>query len=602
MTRSQYAAVDLASFKKCFPIPEECFSGGTPYEYFWTYHLPVTAQEFWPFISDSSRMNREVGYEEVFYEEIDGVLHGSSGEGKLRQEWIEFPFEWNYPVFVRRLRKYSKGMPAYNFIQGYIEPTEDGCTVHIHNVVFSDHPLAPRLLPRYLEPFGERYGSTFQRAVEAIQNQEPLESVYPPQKAEWEPDGLSLLEEGLRRMKERGYSTAETDALRSFVKESDRELLHRIRPLQVAGISPDPRRRTGLFLHGVVAGLFTMNYEVICPHCRGSRMSKGSLTEIPARAECHVCEIEFHNGREDSLEITFRLHPSIARTRPSLFCAAEPSRKTHVRIQRMIPPGPETFEANLPPGRYRFLLQREQLPLAAEFQKKPTNIPGMNGQCVLENPFGRSALLMVEEPQSSKDALKPSILFSTQEFRDLFAGERLSADLQIDIGRQTIAFVDIVGSTRFYEERGDGPAFQEVKRHFEELFSLVSKHGGSVIKTIGDGAMSCFPSTLHGFRCGLEAVREFARREDLVLAIRISLHTGPCLAVNFNTGVDFFGRTVNLAAKLQNITGANQVSISGETFLEKELQDYLHDGATSWSEKQFEHPTLIRPQKVYLFQ
>ncbi|MCB1138684.1 MAG: adenylate/guanylate cyclase domain-containing protein [Leptospiraceae bacterium] len=593
----------LDSFKAKFPIPAVCKDGGEAFEYFWHYDLPVRPEQFWPFISDSSRMNREVGYEEVFYHEEKGTLYGYSGEGRFRQEWIEFPFEWNYPVYIRRLRKYSKGLPSYNFIQGYIEPTDTGCTVYIHNVVYSHEKLARRLLPGYLEPFGERYGATFRRAAEAIENTESVDSVYPPIPVKIGEEGERILEERLLRLRESGFSASEIKELRQFIVSGDCSDLHRIRPLALHHPLQDAHRRVAMFMHGVLAGLFTMNYEVICPHCRGNRESRASLAQVPPRSECHICEIEFQTGGKESLEITFRLHPSIAETRPRLFCAAEPSHKTHVRLQRMLSAGPQQFPANLSAGRYRFLLQKEQLPLAADFKRQETDVPGMNGQCKVENPFNKEALLMVEEPSQAVAALRPSMLFRMQEFRDLFAGEQLAADLQIDLGRQTIAFVDIVGSTRFYEERGDGPAFGEVKRHFEHLFRIVQKHRGAVIKTIGDGAMFCFPSPLNALKAGLESTSLFAAGEEgLHLAIRYTMHEGPCLAVNFNTGIDFFGRTVNLAAKLQNITGANQVCLSQDVHGNPDIQDFLRQRGIKPASEVLRHSTLLRSEPVYIFQ
>ena len=591
----------LDQFKEMFPVPEECLNSGEPFECFWSYDLPVTAEEFWPYISDSSRMNREVGYEEVQYEERNGQLHGWSGEGKMLQEWIEFPFEWNYPVYIRRLRKYSKGLPAYNFIQGYIEPIESGCRVYIHNAVYSNHPVAKKLLPRYLEPFGERYGATFQKAVEAIQNNYGIETVYPPATVDISPEGQSILNDRLLKLRQSSFSNAEIEWMRSMITSGDRGDLHRIRPLSLSGPFADPERKVSIFLNGVLAGLFTMNYEVICPHCKGSRDNPGTLAQVPVRAECHICEIEFSAGEKESIEIVFRLHPSIGETRPQFFCAAEPSKKTHVRIQRMLQPGNQQFEANMSPGRYRFLLQREQLPIAAEFAKGETQVPGLNGKCRVENPFQKPALLMVEEPEHSKEALRPSLLFGMQTFRDLFPHEQLAADLQIDLGQQTIAFVDIVGSTGFYEEQGDGAAFGAVKRHFEYLFGLVRKHGGAVVKTVGDGAMFCFPSPVNALNAGLDAADAFgSKREGLHLSIRFTIHEGPCLAVNFNTGIDFFGRTVNLAAKLQDITGANQIGVTREFMDSESVQSLINERASTVQSVVLEYAKGKKVRDAYL--
>lgn len=591
----------LEQFKEKFPVPPECLNSGEAFEYFWTYDLTVEPEDFWPFIADSSRMNREVGYEEVHYEEKDGVLHGWSGEGRLRQEWIEYPFEWNYPVFIRRLRKYSVGLPDYNFIQGYIEPLEQGCRVYIHNVVYSNHPLARKFLPRYLAPFGERYGATFAKAVQAIKNNHSLDVVYPPVPIQIGEDGKRILEERLLKLRQSGFEANEVSAMKEYILRTDSNELFRIRPLALKAPVADPDRRISAFLHGVLCGLFTMNYEVICPHCRGSRESLASLAQVPVRSECHICEIEFNSGGKESIEITFRLHPAIAETYQQFYCAAEPSRKTHVRIQRILEPGEQSFPVNLTAGRYRFLLQRQQLPLAADFKKEETAIPGLNGKCELENPFNKRSLLMVEEPGESVVALRPSRLFGMQEFRDFFTGEQLSTDLQIDLGTQTITFVDIVGSTGFYEDQGDGPAFEAVKKHFEFFFDIVQKHKGAVIKTIGDGAMFCFPSSSQALRAGLEAMEQLrSRRDELGLSFRYTMHEGPCLAVNFNTGIDYFGSTVNLAAKLQNVTGANEIGLSEKLFRSDAIQGILTDRKPSVQSVILEYDKGARRQNAYV--
>ena len=53
------------------------------------------------------------------------------------------------------------------------------------------------------------------------------------------------------------------------------------------------------------------------------------------------------------------------------------------------------------------------------------------------------------------------------------------------------------------------------------------------------------------------------------LKIRVSLHQGPCLAVNLNTGMDYFGSVVNEAAKLQVLADSHEIVLS-ETLVEQE--------------------------------
>lgn len=62
----------------------------------------------------------------------------------------------------------------------------------------------------------------------------------------------------------------------------------------------------------------------------------------------------------------------------------------------------------------------------------------------------------------------------------------------------------------------------------------------------------------------------FSLNKDPVcnLKLHFSLHSGPVIAVNHNTGIDYFGNTVNLSAKLQAISNANEISISEKIYLE----------------------------------
>jgi len=80
---------------------------------------------------------------------------------------------------------------------------------------------------------------------------------------------------------------------------------------------------------------------------------------------------------------------------------------------------------------------------------------------------------------------------------------------------------------------------------------------GAVVKTIGDAVMATFPTPDRAVAAALrmrEAMRELNRnrgREDLVL--KIGIHEGPCLAVTLNDRQDYFGQTVNIASRVQNL-------------------------------------------------
>ena len=56
--------------------------------------------------------------------------------------------------------------------------------------------------------------------------------------------------------------------------------------------------------------------------------------------------------------------------------------------------------------------------------------------------------------------------------------------------------------------------------------------------------------------------RAFSSDAADAIRVRVSIHQGPCLAVNLNAGIDYFGRVVNLAAKLQALAAAHQIVFS----------------------------------------
>jgi class 3 adenylate cyclase len=89
------------------------------------------------------------------------------------------------------------------------------------------------------------------------------------------------------------------------------------------------------------------------------------------------------------------------------------------------------------------------------------------------------------------------------------------------------------------------------------LHEVVAAEGGAVVKTIGDAVMATFPAPDRALAAALR-MREAMRRlnaerggEDLVL--KIGIHEGPCLAVTLNDRQDYFGQTVNIASRVQNL-------------------------------------------------
>jgi class 3 adenylate cyclase len=197
------------------------------------------------------------------------------------------------------------------------------------------------------------------------------------------------------------------------------------------------------------------------------------------------------------------------------------------------------------------------------------------------------------------------MLLSFQEFRDLFSEEYIGADVKLAVGEQTLLFTDVVGSTAFYAERGDPGAFVEIKRHFDEVFKIVADHRGAVVKTIGDAVMATFTSPVDAVKASRKIHDAFhPTRADTPIRLRISLNTGPCIAVRLNSNADFFGGTVNVAAKLQALAEGHQIAMSEATYRSADVASYLESvGAKletlEYTSKALPAPVAVKRWSVY---
>jgi class 3 adenylate cyclase len=165
-----------------------------------------------------------------------------------------------------------------------------------------------------------------------------------------------------------------------------------------------------------------------------------------------------------------------------------------------------------------------------------------------------------------QDYLTAKRLFTNQTFRDLYRTETLSIDQRLKIASLTVLFTDLKGSTELYERVGDLAAYDLVRAHFKVLFDVVRAESGSVVKTIGDAVMATFPSAEYGVNAALrmrQAMDELnGERQHEDLLVKIGLHEGPCLAVVSNERLDYFGQTVNIAARVQGLATSRSIFVT----------------------------------------
>lgn len=128
----------------------------------------------------------------------------------------------------------------------------------------------------------------------------------------------------------------------------------------------------------------------------------------------------------------------------------------------------------------------------------------------------------------------------------------------------TIVFADVSGSTALFETRGNLEARRLVAGILNALAEVTQRHGGRVIKTIGDEIMCTFPGAMQGLLGAVDMQKRVAQDLDFArenLAIRIGLHHGETLQEDG----DVYGDAVNTAARMASLAKREQIITTAST-------------------------------------
>ena len=161
--------------------------------------------------------------------------------------------------------------------------------------------------------------------------------------------------------------------------------------------------------------------------------------------------------------------------------------------------------------------------------------------------------------------LTASALLNTQAFREHFSIQELVPGLRLAVRSLVVLFTDLKDSTSLYDRSGDVSAYDFVRAHFELLTECVRSHSGGVVKTMGDAVMATFSTPRHGAEAALEMVArvdELCRSRETPARLKVGLHEGPALVISADDRLDYFGQTVNIAARVQALAGGGEVCLT----------------------------------------
>ena len=573
----------------------------------WTFEFQATPDELWPLIADTNRFNRDTRVPRL---EIDsGNKRMPNARRRMRFsiygmpiEWEEQPFEWVKPYRFGVERIYSKGPMAQMKVLAELTPIESGRTKLTYKLWAAPRnvlglfaiPLQIRLLT------GPRFRSTFKQYAELLkvsgQRAVPSEQTT---SYDLDESRLSILQQKLVANLEhegRESSVRIANQLVGFIQTADEFAVARIRPYQLADDWDEDRREVlEVCLLATRAGILDLQWDLLCPMCRGPQ-SESSLKDVSSNVHCGTCKIDFTATFDRYVELTFRPNAAVRRVDVTEYCIGSPERTPHVVAQQLLKAG-DVRRLTLPlePGNY--LLRTLELPGSVpitvssdgpQTARIAVSESGLNDEHVriaeysdlqLANETTGEQLFILERTAWTDQATTAAEVTALQIFRDLFSSEALRPGEQISVGTLTVLFTDLKNSTRLYREIGDATAFGRVMNHFDVLRKAIGEQDGAIVKTIGDAVMAVFRRPIAAILAVSEAQKILANPADgQALALKAGIHTGPCIAVTLNERLDYFGSTVNLAARLEGLSSGSDVIVSRTLYDDPEFARLIEAG------------------------
>ena len=388
-----------------------------------------------------------------------------------------------------------------------------------------------------------------------------------------------------------------------------------------------------LFVHGAKLGLFDLEWGMVCPLCGGITHSVAELDRVAEDTlHCSLCDRDVESVLDDTVEVSFAyavpgaeldLHRDFATYQHYYTSSSYPYLKDwrsyhehHTAADIKLEPGEEAIlPVRLDAGReYRMLCLdvHAGMEVRVEEDGSQSETGGTTAVSLMDEgfsqneiclPAGKAALTLTNRTEQAvwcrlmlrnMDAIGAILakgppqfgrrltgkhLLNNQAFRDSFAMHELAPDLKLKLRSLTLLFTDLKGSTALYDREGDLAAYRLVQDHFAALKQVVRGHSGAVIKTMGDAVMAAFPSGNDGtaaaiaMMAAMQEVAGGARENDV--GLKVGLHAGPALAINAGQNLDYFGQTVNIAARVQGLADAGEICLTGALNQDDEIPALL---------------------------
>jgi class 3 adenylate cyclase len=585
------------------------------YRYCQEHYFAKPPAAIWPFVSDTARLWELVGNAPYRFEErvdaqgrVRRLAHGKIGP--LPVTWEEDFGEWQENRRLFHVREYHNG-PMRRFEWSCdLFPEGEGCRLLLTGVAETVGVLG------FVARHAGILNADFSKPLTSIErlvreSDDPTHIPAASVKDLLEPAARRRLDALAGALARDPASHGLASNLSNFLRHAPVVALRSIRPLALARTwSVDPEHAVELFLAATRNGIVAMGWDLLCPRCRGAKSRVSRLHELPKGAHCSSCNIDYERNFSRNVELTFHPEPWVRPLPDGELCMLGPGVARHIKFQAEVAAGSaKSFELSLAPGPYRFRTVEAGAEVDGEIgaggviptlvaRGRDIRLEGASGrhELAIRNESDRPLAFVVEDRHWAQDGLTGERVIAMPAFRRLCPEQLLRPDDNAEIGSIAIMFTDLKGSTELYEALGDVTAYNLVRDHFDFLVERVKRNHGFVVKTVGDAVMAAFFRPYDAVRAALAIQDDIAgfnvaRGESMnptPIVLKLGIHAGSCIAVTTSETLDYFGATVNIAARLANECRG------GEAIVSVAVANDVETGATLADRMQREETAALR--------
>ncbi|MSQ01247.1 MAG: hypothetical protein EXR71_05035 [Myxococcales bacterium] len=552
---------------------------GTVVESFRVQSPVTTAERAWKMVGDTDFMNRAAGNGAVVkldvarqtdgFMMLTGVMAAPMG---MRIPFEETWTSWVHQRFFRQVRDLTSPFVARSDYRASLVPAPGGVRAVVDLSLTGPGWAAMVRRGLSLTTMQRRWETVLQRLGDEAADEDGTAARVLGAEAQ----------AAVRRWKD-GADPAMVARLESHYRCGRPSDLSRMRAFVLADRWGLPREALlETLLAGVDVGATELFWSVRCVRCYGQVAGGRVLSDLADHAECPACAVTTETDLGENVEVLFAPHPGVMRDLDVNFCTIYPAQApAQYALLTLAPKQGVVLDAPVPPGEWRIGPGGGQPDVVVDAGGEGVPVIRWRSGDVgtaqvragdvtldIKNDTARRGRVQLTRSGGEVAIVPASYLTTRENFRRRLGHQVLARDLRVGVRSVALLFTDLSGSTMMYEELGDARAFAVVRDHFVILRAAAAAQGGTVVKTIGDAVMAAFFDAAAAVAAACQMQAQFTAwastlKMDNPPSLKVGVHVGSALVVHSDAaGLDYFGGTVNLAARAQGAAAAGEVVLT----------------------------------------